>query len=601
MSISLELEKSHGKVLSAMPSTILLSGGEGAATVGSPNGQHMLGRLCVGGAQIGFAVLPGTYASMDWLRQSPLPSEFLAIGLCPVEGVSPAIARVVSERCFLTSLDDGVPVSKVTAIDAKGGLAVEAQMHACRMHARVRRATIAEIRRQEAIESLKEAEEAEVNPKAYDMLHGRIVAARARGVNQRRLDMAQAKLKTLQPDIASVAEVASALLWEKVTMSERSSTGAITGLTKCELAGCTVSDPLPGEVMTILNDGASEALGHLKDIKDKGVSCDQWLFERVSEAAVAAAASGGVWRSGGKYILSALSRNQSPKALNAYLNTMGQKHCADGIDALVKWTEAKYTQPSLLKPPTPSPRDLPLIILCLDALPGTSTTSLPSRSTCTSTRRPFTRSTAIFTAWSSAIWPAATVRARSSQTSRRLASRSVQRAAALSRRRRTTFHSTAPAATTARATTGEEPRRLASPPRTRRLPPRCFTAHGCRPPGSAARNGCPWATSPPSRSQHIIPVSLILSSHWLRSGNLMYFNDVWNRSHTHGIPAYGGDVDDDGKGGPRISIAMLCAAANDPNAVCEFKPKAKNIYANLVDGGRRGTGLSVPGGPLSLF
>jgi len=515
VSISLELEKSHGKVLSAMPSTILLSGGEGAATVGSPNGQHMLGRLCVGGAQIGFAVLPGTYASMDWLRQSPLPSEFLAIGLCPVEGVSPAIARVVSERCFLTSLDDGVPVSKVTAIDAKGGLAVEAQMHACRMHARVRRATIAEIRRQEAIESLKEAEEAEVNPKAYDMLHGRIVAARARGVNQRRLDMAQAKLKTLQPDIASVAEVASALLWEKVTMSERSSTGAITGLTKCELAGCTVSDPLPGEVMTILNDGASEALGHLKDIKDKGVSCDQWLFERVSEAAVAAAASGGVWRSGGKYILSALSRNQSPKALNAYLNTMGQKHCADGIDALVKWTEAKYKHHvSAIQ-----------INVHFDA---------------------------------------------------------------------TSFHAQH------RDIYGLEQRDMAGRDCTCSFQPNIATA--CLSLGSTRR--CLVEAETDDFSQHCACCDDCKGyhcSHWLRSGNLMYFNDVWNRSHTHGIPAYGGDVDDDGKGGPRISIAMLCAAANDPNAVCEFKPKAKNIYANLVDGGRRGTGLSVPGGPLSLF
>ena len=70
-----------------------------------------------------------------------------------------------------------------------------------------------------------------------------------------------------------------------------------------------------------------------------GVSADQWLFERISEAAVAAAADGGVWRSGGKYILSALSRNQSPVALQRYLTTMGQQKCALGIEALVKWTE----------------------------------------------------------------------------------------------------------------------------------------------------------------------------------------------------------------------------------------------------------------------
>ena len=70
--------------------------------------------------------------------------------------------------------------------------------------------------------------------------------------------------------------------------------------------------------------------------------------------------------------------------------------------------------------------------------------------------------------------------------------------------------------------------------------------------------------------------------HWLRSGSLMYFNDVWNRSHNHGIPINGGDADEHGRGGPRISIALLCAAADDPLAVCAL-PKAKNIYSTLVD------------------
>jgi hypothetical protein len=75
-------------------------------------------------------------------------------------------------------------------------------------------------------------------------------------------------------------------------------------------------------------------------------------------------------------------------------------------------------------------------------------------------------------------------------------------------------------------------------------------------------------------------------SHWLRSGNLMYFNDVWNRSHNHGIPKDGGDASEDGKGGPRISIAMLCAAADDASCSFDLRSKPKNIYATLVDGGR---------------
>ena len=48
-----------------------------------------------------------------------------------------------------------------------------------------------------------------------------------------------------------------------------------------------------------------------------------------------------MWRSGGKFILSAITRNQSPVALHRYLLSIGQKRCADGIDALVKWTETQ--------------------------------------------------------------------------------------------------------------------------------------------------------------------------------------------------------------------------------------------------------------------
>ena len=71
--------------------------------------------------------------------------------------------------------------------------------------------------------------------------------------------------------------------------------------------------------------------------------------------------------------------------------------------------------------------------------------------------------------------------------------------------------------------------------------------------------------------------------HWLRSGSLMYFNDAWNRSHNHGIPRNAGDADASGAGGPRISIALLCAAGHEEEQVCAMRPKAKNIYATLVD------------------
>ena len=77
----------------------------------------------------------------------------------------------------------------------------------------------------------------------------------------------------------------------------------------------------------------------------------------------------------------------------------------------------------------------------------------------------------------------------------------------------------------------------------------------------------------------------------------MYFNDVWNRSHNHGIPKDGGDASEDGKGGPRISIAMLCAAADDASCSFDLRSKPKNIYATLVEGGR--TSSKQPAGAPS--
>eukprot|EP00931_Biecheleriopsis_adriatica_P120767 TRINITY_DN95863_c0_g1_i1.p1 TRINITY_DN95863_c0_g1~~TRINITY_DN95863_c0_g1_i1.p1 ORF type:complete len:526 (+),score=75.72 TRINITY_DN95863_c0_g1_i1:13-1590(+) len=45
---------------------------------------------------------------------------------------------------------------------------------------------------------------------------------------------------------------------------------------------------------------------------------------------------------------------------------------------------------------------------------------------------------------------------------------------------------------------------------------------------------------------------------WLPSGCAMYFNDVWNQNHTHGIPKMEEDC------GPRISIAFLMGAPDAP-------------------------------------
>ena len=89
-------------------------------------------------------------------------------------------------------------------------------------------------------------------------------------------------------------------------------------------------------------------------------------------------------------------------------------------------------------------------------------------------------------------------------------------------------------------------------------------------------------------------------SHWLRSGDLMYFNDVWNKSHTHGIPPH--DVGADGAGGPRISIALLCAARDSPDAVCLLPKKIYSLtmaprspIAGKGGGGKGGSSKRISG------
>jgi NAD(P)H-flavin reductase len=303
----------------------------------------------------------------------------------------------------------------------------------------------------------------------------------------------------------------------QVTMTERSMNGGVVGLEQCTEIGCSVSDPLPGQVLAFLSDGASAALASVKDIKEKGVPHDQWLFERIAEAAVAAAADGGVWKSGGKYILSALSRNQSPTALKNYLTTMGQGKCAEGIDALVKWTEKQYKHSvSAIQ-----------INVHFDS---------------------------------------------------------------------TSFHAQH------RDIYGLEQRDMAGRDCTCSFKPNIATA--CLSLGSTRRCLVEAETDDYSEKKLCGPACKgYHCSHWLRSGNLMYFNDVWNRSHNHGIPKDGGDASEDGKGGPRISIAMLCAAADDASCSFDLRSKPKNIYATLVDGGRTSSkppAVAPSGPPITL-
>jgi len=476
-----------------------LVGSAAASMLTNASGGPILGHLSIGGAKLMFALydvrerhlLPASTELTQSGHAPPNPKLLEAIrGLAMPPNGTRATGAMPS-GCFIAHPHDGFPVQRLTVVDSIVGVAVEATIHGRMLRAFVRKASVAETRRAEASETLREAEMGT----SYDRLHGSIVAARARGVDARRLDAAQARLKTLQPDVAAKDELVATLRWPLVTASSSHSSGVQTGEEVCSLPGCTVGDALDGETLSFVPTAASDAL---KALKTDGVPHDQWLFERISEAAAAAAAEGGVWRSGGKFILSAITRNQSPTALHRYLLSINQSACAEGIAALVKWTEDKYRHHvSAIQ-----------INVHID-------------SSC--------------------------------------------------------FHAQH------RDIYGLEQRDMAGRDCTCSFKPNIATA--CLSLGSTRKCLVEAETDDFSQLKKCGPdCKGYKCNHWLRSGSLMYFNDVWNRSHNHGIPINGGDADENGAGGPRISVAMLCSAADDdPLQVCAFMPKAKNIYATLVE------------------
>ena len=287
-------------------------------------------------------------------------------------------ARAGLPDAFIAASADGYPTLKQTVIDPASRVALEAAVAHRSVRVLCRRATVAEVRRAEAAEQLRDAE----GGTDYAYLHGRIVNARARGVEARRLDQAQARLKTLQPDAATKEELVEALTWARVTADPSHATGDECKRVCCARPGCGVGAPLDGQRLEFETSAAELAL---EGVKTGDVPKDRWLFERIADAAVAAANDGGVWRSGGKFILSALSRNQSPVALRRFLASLGQKECAEGIDALIAWTGSAYEHKvSAVQ-----------INVHIDATPSAHS--------------------ATSTAWSSATWRGATARAPSAQ------------------------------------------------------------------------------------------------------------------------------------------------------------------------------------------
>jgi len=383
-------------------------------------------------------------------------------------------------------LPDGVERQRVIVVDRKLKLAAEVRIapgaHATAQVA-VRAAKEAELRKAEATEDLLEAE----TGTKFSWLHACIVKARARGAEAVLLDRASGKLKTLQVSAPDLGKMTKALRWQLVTTPADAADAAKC---VCEREGCAVDAPLDGEVMELVGDGVGAALGMLLPAQmapSDGTPWDQWLFAKLTAASLRAQADGGVWRSGKHVIFSAPTRNQSPVAFRNYLARLGEHECAAAFDALVQFTELKYSKQ---------------VTACQVNLHLDS-------SSCHKQHRDIY---------------------------------------GLDQRERA-----------GRDCTCSFKENVATA---------CFSL------GSSRRIMIQAETDKLSyRKKCCAECGGSCSKPWINSGELMYFNDRWNRSWNHGIPPH--DEGADGKCGPRISIALLCAEGTE---ACALPRKAKQTY-----------------------
>ena len=383
-------------------------------------------------------------------------------------------------------LPDGIERQRALVVDRKLKLAAEVRIapgaHATAQVA-VRPAKEAELRKAEATEDLLEAE----TGTKYSWLHACIVKARARGAEAVLLDRASGKLKTLQVSAPDLGKMTKALRWQLVTTP---ADPADVVRSVCEREGCKVDAPLEGELMEIVGDGVGAALGMLLPAQmapTDGTPWDQWLFTKLTAASLRAQADGGVWRSGKHVIFSAPTRNQSPVAFRNYLARLEEHECAAAFDALVQFTELKYSKQ---------------VTACQVNLHLDS-------SSCHKQHRDIY---------------------------------------GLDQRDRA-----------GRDCTCSFKENVATA---------CFSL------GSSRRIMIQAETDKLSyRKKCCAECGGSCSKPWINSGELMYFNDKWNRSWNHGIPPH--DEQADGPCGPRISIALLCAEGTE---ACALPKKQKQTY-----------------------
>jgi len=196
----------------------------------------------------------------------------------------------------------------------------------------LREATEMELKRCLQLQALRDAR----LEKNYDELHGQISKARVAGVEWEHISQAEEQLKEfrkqgLHIDPCCQKEVLrEAMVWSKITPRlDAPDTNQ----------PCKVSPDCPcnveqneGEVVNIIPNVVQDVL------KEFGAEPDKELFQEIVDAALALE-EGSVWRAGGKYIFSALDRNQAVIALIRTLNSCGKQRCSKMLLALLKHAE----------------------------------------------------------------------------------------------------------------------------------------------------------------------------------------------------------------------------------------------------------------------
>eukprot|EP00929_Paragymnodinium_shiwhaense_P107836 TRINITY_DN74193_c0_g1_i1.p1 TRINITY_DN74193_c0_g1~~TRINITY_DN74193_c0_g1_i1.p1 ORF type:complete len:607 (-),score=147.78 TRINITY_DN74193_c0_g1_i1:67-1887(-) len=339
------------------------------------------------------------------------------------------------------------------------GIAVECSVgpQAIRIH--IRPATNFEVERREQLQALKDAEALG----EYRTLHAQVVKSRQRGVELFHIERAEKQIKELVKKGAHIDigkdRLAELMTWEKVTSRPEGQAPQLEE--KCtQSADCPCNQEFEGEEFSVEQGSLQRILGELAP---KDVPADRWFFEILVEAALACP-DGCCWFADGKYIMSAITKNQNLQATLMMLKTF-HKPCAKALQTLAEATEKEYK--------------CKVVATQVNFHPDGTTHHLQHRD-------------------------------------------------------------------------------IFSPPNKLSLNCTCSMRQCrcsiCYTVGSTRQLLCEAMTDETSQMDtcsESCEGSRV--RHWLDSGSVTFLNDVWNRSHTHGIPKCEHDC------GPRISVAFLCA------------------------------------------